>query len=257
MLSRLQQAFARKRPLSIPPGGFVDIHAHVIPGFDEGPQDWDTAIRMVENAAAAGTSLLVATPHGDHRARWHNVDALREATERLQTHLVEWGSSLQIVLGMENPLDLGLTERLAKGEALPINGTRNVLVEFPYIQLPLYWEDVLYRLQLDGWQPIIVHPERQTEIQKNLPLLASAVDRGALVQVTAGSLTARFGSEVRHAAESMLKHGIVHFLASDTHGPEGARSPGLSEGYEAASAIVGSEKARALLCQDPRRIVLG
>ena len=41
----------------------IDIHSHVLPGFDDGAEDWQMAIEMCRQAAADGVMGLVATPH--------------------------------------------------------------------------------------------------------------------------------------------------------------------------------------------------
>ena len=164
---------------------------------------------------------------------------------------------LTVLLGMENPLEPRVVQGLKDGSALALNGSSYVLVEFPYVELPLYWEDVLFQLQLQGRRPIIAHPERQAQIQKRPELLAGPVARGVLTQITAGSLTARFGSRVRKAAETLLAAGLVHVIASDAHAAEGPRAPELLEGFAAAAHLVGLEKATEMMSLLPRSIVLG
>ncbi len=141
------------------------------------------------------------------------------------------GLSLSVLLGMENPLELDLVEQLNNGSALHCNDSPYVLVEFPYRQLPIYWEEALFNLQLGGKRPIIAHPERQTQIQENPELLAGVVRRGVMTQITAGSLSRRSGSLVRKTAETLVKNGLAHVIASDAHGPTGPRNTSLLEGF--------------------------
>ena len=43
--------------------GYVDIHAHVLPGIDDGPADMEDALQMLKAAAGCGISTIAATPH--------------------------------------------------------------------------------------------------------------------------------------------------------------------------------------------------
>ena len=249
----------RKQQTSIDPPdeGFVDIHAHVIPSVDDGPDSWEESMAILRNAAACGTRVLVATPHGDTRARWKSLDQLRDGCRALNHSLSQEGVPLTVVLGMENPLGLDAAQRLEEGRALTVNRSPYVLLEFPYVELPLYWEEVLFKVQLLGKIPIIVHPERHVGFQEKPHLLENSVNRGALVQVTAASLTARFGSRVRKTAHALMKAGLVHIIASDTHAPEGVRGPDLLEGYAVAADLVGLEAATRMMSHTPRAVIQG
>jgi len=257
MLSHLGNKLFRHQIPAVgpPPGGFVDVHAHVIPTVDDGAKSWDETMAIMRNAAASGTSLLVATPHGDSRGKWHNIQELRDGVTAINARCGAEHLSINVVLGMENPLERGLVGRLEAGTALCLNSSRYLLVEFPYTQLPLDWEQVLFQLQLAGKVPIIVHPERQPAFQKNPALLEGAIQRGNLVQITAGSLAAKFGSEVRKTAEELLKQGLVHILASDTHAPQGPRGPSMLEGYAAAVRLIGTARAARMASTFPRSLV--
>jgi protein-tyrosine phosphatase len=113
---------------------------------------------------------------------------------------------------------------------------------------------VLFDLRLKGFVPLLAHAERYLIVQSNINMLVPLVERGTLMQVTAGSLLGHFGPEARRAAEVMLSHGTAHVLASDAHSPE-YRPPLLSEGMARAAQIVGERAARALVEDFPRALV--
>ena len=156
--------------------GFVDLHSHVLPGVDDGANTWDEALGMLRKAASSQTAIMVATPHSGDRGRWNKVESLRRLCQDLNQALESDAIPLKLVLGMENALDLDTVDQVEQGTGLTINGSSYILVELPFHQLPLYWEEVLFRLQLNGLQPIIAHPERQSQIQSNPSLLVEAVE---------------------------------------------------------------------------------
>lgn len=237
--------------------GFVDLHSHVIPGVDDGPETWEESMEMLRNAARCGTDLIVATPHGGDRGRWDRVDSLERLCRELNEASVQEELPLRVALGMENPIELDVVGQIEKGAALTINSSSYILIELPFSQLPIYWEESLFQLQLQGLRPVIAHPERQAQIQDDPSLLAGAVNRGVLAQVTGGSLVGRFGPKVRKTADTLLKKGLVHIVASDCHGPDGSRGPDLQKAFDAAAKLAGRERAVKMLSETPRAIAHG
>ena len=230
---------------------FVDLHTHVLPGVDDGPETWDEAVEILRQAASGGTALMVATPHGDDRRRWDNIDSLRHLCHDLNSALQLEQLPLSVVLGMENPVELDLADQVQRGAALTVTGSDYILVELPFLQLPLYWEEVLFQLQLSGLRPILAHPERQLQIQDDPELLAGAVSRGVMTQVTAGSIAGHFGPRPKKTAETLFKKDLVQIIASDCHRPEGSRGPQLLEGFRAAAKLIGLERATQMLAGVP------
>ena len=41
----------------------IDLHTHVLPGIDDGPETIEGSLELARAAAATGTRVLVATPH--------------------------------------------------------------------------------------------------------------------------------------------------------------------------------------------------
>jgi protein-tyrosine phosphatase len=114
----------------------------------------------------------------------------------------------------------------------------------------------LKMLQDRGVHPILVHPERNIEIQNRPSIAAELIEQGILIQVTAMSVTGRFGSAAKLCVERLLKHHCVHFIATDTHRPE-KRPPVLSAARDAAAEIIGTDAARRLVVDNPRAVIEG
>jgi protein-tyrosine phosphatase len=47
----------------------IDLHAHILPGLDDGPRDMDATLALARAAVASGTRTLAATSHVD-RTFW-------------------------------------------------------------------------------------------------------------------------------------------------------------------------------------------
>jgi protein-tyrosine phosphatase len=115
-------------------------------------------------------------------------------------------------------------------------------------------EQPLYRAQLEGWIPVIAHPERNRVFQAKPDLLAFLIGHGARTQVTLTSLTGAFGTEARAAAETFLERNMVHFVATDAHNT-GKRSPHIQQAMSRLRELVGEDVARALSYENPLAVI--
>ena len=196
---------------------------------------------------------MVATPHV-LRGRWQNdsrpileeaIAALREAA----------GDTPRLLLGSEYFFAHDMNEVLQSGKGIiPLAGSRYILIEFDAHAIPPMVEQPFYRAQLDGWIPLIAHPERNLVFQSKPELLASLVALGAKVQVTAASFLGDFGEEARKAAFLYLERGLVHVVASDAHNLK-RRPPRVRAAREAVAGFSGSDVAQALFVDNPRSII--
>jgi protein-tyrosine phosphatase len=131
-----------------------------------------------------------------------------------------------------------------------------MLVEFPQLTVPIGADELFYKLLLQGVRPILVHPERNGQIQATPSIVGKFVERGVYIQVTAMSVTGEFGPAARQTAETLLRHNCVHFLASDAHRTK-SRPPILSRGRDAAAMVIGPGRARALVEGNPLAVING
>ena len=233
----------------------LDLHNHLLPGTDDGPIGMEESIEMAQMAYEDGTRVIVATPHGRDVVEKSSLPAVRALVDRLNQEIAARSIPLKILLGMENHLEMNTPDLVDQGLAIPIEGTRYILIELPFQSYPLYVDEVLFKLQLKGLRPIIVHPERNSRIQDNPHILAGLVQRGVLGQVTASSMTGAFGGDAQRSSRELLQRGLVHIIASDGHTAGGKRDPILSVGVAAASKIVGKEAALRMVEDTPQSIL--
>ncbi len=232
----------------------IDIHSHVMPEIDDGARSLEEAIEMARIAAADGIEQMVSTPHMFNGLS-HNPEPA-EILDRVAALQEAIGDSLKIVPGNEVHVSHDIAEHAKNGRVTKINQRNYMLVEFPQLTVPVGADDLFYKLLLQGVHPILVHPERNVQIQSHPSIVAGFVERGVFVQVTAMSMTGEFGSAALACAQSLLRHNCVHFLATDTHRPN-KRPPILSKGRDAAAVIVGVEKASKLVEDNPRAVING
>ena len=232
----------------------IDIHSHILPGIDDGAQTLDDSLAMAEVAASDGVRTIVATPHNVGWDASYNRQRIVSLVADLQAELDARRIGIELVPGVEAYIAPDLIEQLRAGRAFTLGGTRYLLLELPLSAYPIYTEQVIFELQVEGIVPILAHPERNAVIQEDPNILFNLVQRGVLSQITAASLTGAFGPLARERALVFLEHNLAHVIASDAHGLS-HRTPVLSGGVSEAAKVVGEERARAMVTAVPAAIL--
>jgi protein-tyrosine phosphatase len=231
----------------------IDLHTHVLPGIDDGARSLAEARAIALDAASQGVSVLAATPHvrDDYPT---TADEMEEAVAEVRDDFKAHGVAIEVLHGGEVSLDLLWAIPPPELRRLTIAQTgKYLLLEFPYRGWPFALDSAVKRLVELGVRPLLAHPERNPEVQDRPDRLAGLVDAGALVQITAASLDGVRDRAAQAAALRLLEYGLVHVLASDSHGPHISR-----EGLAAAAASLDDrELARYLTVDVPGAIVAG
>lgn len=216
----------------------IDLHAHLLPGLDDGPSSMAATVDMARAAHLAGIRTMVCTPHMVERFPTDPRRTLRElalASEAIEVA----GVPLRILPGAE--IALSYLPRLDDDELRMASlggGGRWLLLEMPFHGWPLALPRLLGDLELRGYGTILAHPERAESIQRAPDRIRDLVGRGALVQLTAGSFLGENGPAARRAALMLLGGGVAHFLSSDAHSAGPWRPPELEAGLQAAADAI-------------------
>lgn len=234
-----------------------DLHSHILPGLDDGAKTLDESMTMLRAAALDGIRGMAATPHSKDVREAGALPRLPEHVDTLNRLAAEEGLEIRVYVGMENHLTRDLPDLVAANVAFPYNGGPYILVELPFDSLPGYTDEVLARLQGQGFTPVIAHPERQVDIMKDPSIMGDMAGQGILGQVTSTCILGRFGAKERDVAETLLKNGWVHVISTDCHRPTGPRAPSMAEAVKRAGEIVGVGKARAMAVGVPEAMLAG
>lgn len=240
----------------------IDIHAHILPGVDDGAKNWEQSLEMARMAVEDGITVMVATPHlfkgrTIDLSQVNDKGLILQHVAQLRHRLYEEKIPLEIIPGCDFPLSFESLKFLDEGRALTINdANRYLLLELPDTSLPPAMEEICFHLQSKGITPIITHPERHMIIQEMPYKLKRLIDLGCLVQMTGNSLTGWFGRRVKKISRQLVKLGYVHLLATDAHDPKG-RPPLLCEAVTELSRLVGEKRARAMVNDIPEKIIAG
>ena len=232
----------------------IDLHCHLLPGIDDGAPDLATSLAMARIAAADGIKVVACTPHIYPGMYDNNGPAIRRAVAELQRRLEEAGIPLRLTLGADAHIAPDLVAGLRAGQVPTLHDSRYFLLEPPHHVAPPRLEETVFDLLAAGYVPVITHPERLSWIEDRYETFVELARKGAWLQVTAGSLTGRFGKAAQYWGERLLDEGWVHILATDAHGVD-RRPPLLAEGRRAAERWLGAGEADHLVAIRPQGIL--
>ncbi|MFN3975014.1 MAG: tyrosine-protein phosphatase [Dehalococcoidia bacterium] len=237
------------------PFSLTDLHCHLLPNLDDGPETQEEALSMARLLAEGGVATVVATPHAKEVETIGGREALQERVAYFQQALGEAGIPLSVAVGAEHLLLPDLVGMVEQGKAITLNGSRFLLVELDFFHFPLYTEQAIFDLRLRGAVPVLAHPERQALLQRQPHRLRRLARMGVLFQVTGASLLGTFGEAARRTAEALIKEGLAHAIATDAHHAQGPRAPTTAPVVELVTRLVGEANARRLFHTNPLAIV--
>jgi len=207
-------------------------------------------------AAADGIEALVCTPHVDFRYL-NKRSTIEPPFLQLDSAIKSQGVPLRLVKGAEVHMSPDILIRLKEKDLLTYGDSgRYLLLEFPFQQVIMGTEDLVYRIRLAGVTPIIAHPERIGFFMDDVDRLFSLIRLGALGQVTGGSLLGQFGDKSLRVAVTMIERQLLHIIASDAHDLS-YRRPVLAEVAESMERRFGRELARLMVDENPRAVIEG
>ena len=225
----------------------IDIHCHILPDLDDGAASMEESVQMAEMAIEDGITHIVGTPHSNNEYKF-DPQLIRQRKDELQAAV---GERLRLATGCDFHLSIENLAAIEKDTArFTINQKNYLLVEFADFALPPGIEDTLLRLQMMGLALVITHPERNRLICAQQDRLRKWLHQGCYVQITAQSLTGRWGETVQKQVEKWMDEEMVHFFASDAHNIT-RRPLRLRKAYETVAARWGQDRAQALFVGNP------
>lgn len=203
------------------PEDFVDIHSHLLPGIDDGAKNLDDSIALIQKMSFYGIKHFITTPHilGDVYPNTPKI--INNKLKLVQAELIKRNiTDISIHAAAEYMIDEKFIEILEEEDNLLTLKDNLVLVEMSYYSPPLHLYDVLFKLQLKGYKPVLAHPERYFSYHKNFQSYYKLKNAGCLFQLDLLSLTQHYGKDVQKTAQKLLKENLFDFVGTDTHHSE-------------------------------------
>lgn len=234
----------------------IDIHAHILPGIDDGAQNLDDTLQMARIAADSGTTDLVATPHCNIPGRYHNYfdEVYQEAFLMAKDAIEQAEIPLRLYPGMEVYTTENTPELFEQGKIMTLNGSHYLLMEFGFDANPDFADQMLERMKQLGVIPVIAHIERYLFVQ-DFPEIVNAWHRkGYVIQCNRGSFQGRFGRKAQALAYYLMDSRLTDVIASDAHRPY-IRTPDMQQTWLELSMTYPEGYLKRVFQTNPRQIL--
>ena len=231
----------------------IDVHAHILPGVDDGSPDLYDSLLLAEMALESGVTAIIATPHSHARRDAHeHMRRVRAAYDELCGAIAARSLPLTVLPGMELYCADDLPARLTDGTALPLNGTDRMLIEFPFDAPAAFCLRSIETVLRAGFVPVIAHPERYRCVQGLRAPDAKWRRLGCELQLSKDSVFGAYGSRAGRAAARLLRAGAYTCVGSDAHSPY-ARTTHMGDIRDYLADRLPAEEAALLLGGNARR----
>jgi protein-tyrosine phosphatase len=230
----------------------IDTHSHIFPGMDDGAADINESLKFIREAVEQGVTAIYGTPHSNDGVYNCEKEAICRAWHRLSEEVSKENLDIRIMPGSEIRLTPDLLDQLDAGQILTLgdNGTF-LLLELPNMFIVPGLIRVIHQLQERGVTPIVAHAERNPMLVKQPNLAPELNEVGAMLQISAGSLTGDYGRPIFKVAQQMVESGRVFCLGSDIHPNRKYRMKAAARTLE---KWIGKQETDKLLWQNPERI---
>jgi protein-tyrosine phosphatase len=210
--------FKKKIPLTdFFTDGFVDIHSHVLPGIDDGAKDMDTSIALLLKMASYGIKNFITTPHVLGSVYPNSSEVIKQQLAAVKKELEKRNiKGISIQAAAEYMLDEEFSALLDQKDILVLKDNY-ILVEMSYFSAPINLYELLFKIQLKGYKPVLAHPERYNFYHTDFKSYYKLKQAGCLFQLNLLSLTDQYGKGVQKTSEKLLKENLYDFVGTDTH----------------------------------------
>lgn len=201
---------------SLIPNGYVDIHSHLLPAIDDGAKDEADSLALISTLKGYGFTQFITTPHV-LTGVWNNTrEGILAFEDKHKEYLKRQGVTEPFTAAAEYLIDDVFLKRITQEPLLTIKDNY-VLVEMSYLNAPMQLYDAIYQLQLEGYQPLLAHPERYLFYHHNQEEYKKLKRAGCKFQVNLLSVTGYYGKHVCDIAHKLLDEGMIDFAGSDAH----------------------------------------
>lgn len=195
----------------------VDMHNHLLPGLDDGLGEIEQTIEFIKELKAIGYRKLICTPHIIFDMYPNSPATILPKLDLIRAKLKEENIDMQIEAGAEYMVDVDFENYLQKGGELLTFCNNHILIEMSYIAASQNIEQVVFQLKMNGYKPILAHPERYTYYHNNIEQYQRLIDLGCSLQVNLLSLLGYYGPGIKNIAEKLIKQKMITFLGTDMH----------------------------------------
>ena len=212
--------FGKKKEKDLEPADMsvlrVDVHSHLIPGIDDGAAEMEDSLNLLAEFEALGYKKVITTPHVMSDYYRNTSEIILKGLEDVRKAKAERGLTIEIDAAAEYNLDADFEPKIEAGDLLTF-GDNYVLFELPFLSEPPMFNDIVWKLQMKGYKPVLAHVERYGFWHNQWEKIESLKDRGVFIQLNINSLTGHYGPDVKAIGERLIDNDMVDLVGSDCH----------------------------------------
>lgn len=194
----------------------VELHNHLLPGIDDGVDDVSKTIHFLYRFQQLGFSKVIATPHVFAGVYPNTPETILDAYKTSEASRTQ-DVSIDFKFAAEYMVDLEFEAWVQQKNELLVFGKNNVLIEMSYAAPSPNIEQVVFALQLAGYQPVLAHPERYNFYHQQPKAYQRMLDMGCQFQLNILALTNYYGPHVKRQANWLIKNRMYQWVGSDCH----------------------------------------
>ncbi|MFT3846498.1 MAG: histidinol phosphatase [Lacibacter sp.] len=195
----------------------VDMHSHLLPGIDDGSPDAQTSIVYIKKMMELGYRKFITTPHVYTDLYPNTRESILSAHEILKQELVKEQLDVEVIAAAEYFMDDLFADRLKRNEPLLTLHKNWVLVEISFMSPPPDLDHLLFELIMNGYQPVLAHPERYSYYHNKKQEYHRFKDKGCLLQTNLLSFGGYYGKSVQDAARYLAEEKLIDLIGTDLH----------------------------------------
>ena len=210
--------FSKKESIKSFLNNAVDMHNHILPGIDDGASDIQTSIDLIKIYKNLGYSKIIATPHTMSDYYPNTATTILKALDTLNLEIKSQNiQGIEVKAASEYMVDPDFEEMIDSGSQLLTYKDNHILIEMSYLRESANFNEVLYKLQLKNYQPILAHPERYSFYLTDFDKYYAIKKQGVKFQLNMLALTEHYGSKIQKTAKRLLKEDMYDYIGIDTH----------------------------------------
>jgi tyrosine-protein phosphatase YwqE len=194
----------------------TDIHSHLVPAIDDGSKSIEDSLNMISHFQGFGYKKLITTPHIMGDGYRNTPETILGGLESVKSKLQENDLHVEMAGAAEYYLDFDF-ERKLDNEKLLTFGKNYLLFEISYMNPPDNLYHVIFKMQTQGYKPVLAHPERYNFWHKEFEKYEAFIDKGVLLQMNINSLSGYYSIPTKKVAEQMIEKNMISFVGSDCH----------------------------------------
>ena len=198
-------------------GQFVDIHSHILPGIDDGAEVISDSMDIIMGFNEIGITHMVTTPHVNQNYYPNTAETIHTAHNKVQNELLNLGMKhISLESSSEYMIDSNFENLLDQKLIAPIRN-KYLLIEMPFVQSPMNFDQATFKIATKGYYPILAHPERYFFLHSNYKKYHDFKSKGISLQLNLLSLSNYYGKQVSKIAEKLLVDNYIDFVGTDIH----------------------------------------